>query len=214
MSKEPKNLESLITELGDKPPMVKRVFKPITLVLPWFIIVAAYLAGVIHFLGLRMDIDAALQQTAFQFELGLLGAMALTAAYCAASLSIPDMGGRQWLLAVPLGLLAVFAVLMGWHFTGEDFHMPAHAWNHCFSAALLMCFVPIAALLLLVRTGSTTRPYIMSAMSLLSVSALAWGGMRLSCASGDVGHIFFFHFMPLIMLAIIMSALARRLYRW
>jgi hypothetical protein len=214
MKKEPHNLESLISELSDQPPMVKRVFKPAALVLPWLIIVAAYLAGVIQFLGLRMDIDTVFYQPLFQFELALLGTIALTASYCAASLSIPDMGGRRWILAIPAMLLAVFVGLMGWYFTGEDFHMPVHAWHHCFSAALLMCFVPIAVLLLLVRKGNTTRPYMMAAMTLLSVSALAWGGMRLSCASGDIGHIFFFHFMPLIILAIIISALARRLYRW
>lgn len=206
--------EKLIDELAGELKPVKRVLNPLIYISPWIVIALAYLAGVIHFLGVRMDIEEKLAQSEFLFEFGLSSAISLFAAYAAGFLAIPDMREKKWLLTVPTTLFGVF---MFWILTkaiADGFTVPGFHWHHCFSDALLMAFVPIATLSLLIRKGATTKPGWMAFMSILAVGGMGWMAMRISCMDDDIGHTMIHHFMPFVLIAVLLGVLARRLYRW
>lgn len=208
------SVEGLIDSLSSELEPVKTMSHPALRVLPWAIIALAYLAGTVHFLGVRVDIGEKLQETLFLFEMVLTFGIGITSAYVAGWLSVPDMGSRLWLLAIPSTLFAAFIALIGCTLIRNGFDMPYIDWHHCFSDSLLMGFVPVTLLLILVKRGATTKPYWMSFMCVLSAGSLAWMAMRITCTSDRIGHNMIFHFLPFIVLAIVFSALARKLYRW
>ncbi len=209
-----KDIEALIDDLSGELKPVELLAHPFLRVTPWIIIAFAYLAGVIHFLGLRMDLGDKLHEAPFVFELGLAGFIAVTGAYCAGWLSIPDSRGQKWLVIIPSTMFAVFMFWIACKTASEGFLLPEMHWHHCFSDALLMGFVPIATLSMLVRRGATTNPGWLAFMSILSVGALGWLALRITCGDDSAGHTMIFHFLPFVLFAAMLGALARRLYRW
>ncbi len=212
--KQEHNIDQLIDTLADDLKPRGHLLHPFLRVSPWLVIALCYLVGVVHFLGLRMDWHEKLAETTFVFELALTGLIAAFAGYSAGWLAVPDMREQRWLLSVPTTLFGVFLLLKLSEIFVAGFHIPALTWHFCFSDALLMGIVPVALLLMLVRRGATTRPYWLAFMSVLSVSALGWGALRLTCSADNSGHTLFFHFMPFILMAALFGSLARRLYRW
>ena len=55
---ENKDTDQLIEELSSELKPVKSVLSPLKFITPWLIITAAYLAGIVHFIGVRMDISS------------------------------------------------------------------------------------------------------------------------------------------------------------
>lgn len=207
-------IDNLIDSLSDDLKPVNKLAHPALRVLPWVLIALVYMAGVLHFLGIRMDISEKLGETLFLYEMLLTLGIGLTSAYAAGWLSVPDMGERPWLLAIPTALFAAFATLIGCTIICNGLDTPKIDWHHCFSDTLLMGFIPMVLLLILVRKGATTKPYWMSFMCVLSSGSLAWAAIRMSCMSDRIGHNMIFHFLPFIVLALVFSALARKIYRW
>ena len=216
MEEEPEqdNLNSLIDDLAEDLEPVKGVMNPLALITPWIIVVVAYIVGVVHFLGIRMDWREKMAEAPFLFEMGMAGLIAVSAAYVAGWLAIPDMREKKWLLAIPVTLFGAFLFWVGCLAFVNGLSPAEFSWHSCFSDALLMAFVPIASLSLLVRRGATTKPLWLAFMSILSVGAIGWMSLRLTCPADDITHTLLFHFMPFVLLAAVMGALARRLYRW
>lgn len=209
-----KGTEELIADLSADLRPVKCVLRPAARITPWLVIVGAYMVGVVHFLGLRMDWRDKLHDKTFDYEMILACVLCVFSAYAAGWLTVPDMRGRQWILSVPVTLLGAFMLLIVCQAVSEGAAFPALSWHHCFSDALLMGFVPIASLSVLVQGGATTRPLWMAGMSVLAVGAAGWIAQRMTCPADTVGHTMLFHFLPLVLLACVIGALARRLYRW
>ncbi|MCB9991799.1 MAG: DUF1109 domain-containing protein [Rhodospirillales bacterium] len=209
-----KDIDTLIDDLSADLSPVKRIFKPFLWVSPWFVVAMAYLGGVINFLGLRMDLSTKIHEMPFIFEMGLTGMIAVSAGYSAGWLAIPDMREQRWMLAVPTTFFAVFMLFILSAVITSGVHIESLSWHHCFSDALLMAVVPISTLMLLLKRGATTHPYWMSFMSVLSVGALGWASLRLTCPADHLGHTLLFHFLPFILCAVVLGSLARRIYRW
>lgn len=214
MTKQDKDIEALIEELTDNLSPVKSVLRPVALITPWLLVGLAYVAAVLHFLGIRMDWRDKLAETAFVFEMGLAGLIAVISAYVAGWLAVPDMRAKQWLLAVPATLFLCFMLWVMCALITEGSVSFQFDWRHCFSSALLMAFIPVASLTLLARRGATTRPGWMAFVSILAVGAIGWITLRLTCTADNIGHTMALHFLPYILLAVLLGALARRLYRW
>jgi hypothetical protein len=209
-----KQTEALIKELsGDLEP-VKRLSHPLLRVLPWMALACAYVAGVVYTLGVRPDISARLVDPIFLFETSLLGFVALSAALVSSWLCVPDMRGKSWMAGVPLTALGVFALWTTIKGFSEGLNMPAIHWDHCFNDGALMGFVPMAAVVFFARGGTTTHPVMMSLMNTLSVGALGYVGLRLTCIVDTVGHACFYHFFPFVVLGLVTGVFARKLYRW
>ena len=209
-----KNTENLIGHLSAELKPVPVLVHPALRALPWLGLASVYLAGVVFFLGLRGDIVEKLGQGPYLFEIAAMGFISLSAALASSWLCVPDMRGNKWILAVPFGALAIFVLWTGARGVLYGVDMPAPHWDHCFESGILMGFVPIVGMLFLARKGATTRPVTMSLMNTLAVGALGYIGLRLVCPTDTIGHAFFYHLFPFMVLGLVTGAIARKLYRW
>lgn len=211
-----KETETLIGDLESRLEAVKPMYHPLKRILPWIGFMLAYMVGSAFFIiGIRPDIAAKFHETGFLFETGLTLAVSLVAALTASWLSVPDMRGQKWLLAVPVSLFAVFLFWFSLNIYNEGLHLPETLTFHkCAGDAMILGLLPIMALVFLTKTGATTRPYWMAFSSILSVGALGWAVLRFTCASDDTAHIALYHFLPFIVLGILLGIVARRVYHW
>ncbi|MBI4030750.1 MAG: DUF1109 family protein [Proteobacteria bacterium] len=205
---------ALIENLGQRLNPVRPLRHPALRVMPVFILVAAWIAAAVLFIGIRHDIFEKIAEGTYLFELILSLGVVGTAMAAAAWLAVPDIREQGWILTPPLTLMLVLFLWILVRTYGEGFHLPSVEWSGCAVDGMLMGFVPVAALIVLTKRGASTHPYLESLMIVMAVMALGWVGLRITCASDDLGHCFFFHFMPFAVAGAVMGALARHLYRW
>lgn len=203
-------IDSLCVELSE----VKVMQHPMKRVLPWLVLGVLYLIASVSYFDLRADIHLKLLQPHYWLELILIAGMAVTAALCSAWLCVPDMSGQRWMLAVPLTLLSVFLVWKGLRLALEDFAMPAAPWHICFFQAFVFGVIPGIMIFLLSARGRTTQPNMLCLMNALAFGGLGYIGLRLTTGAEDVGYTCVSQILPMILLCLTASLLARRLYRW
>lgn len=216
MSEDERKIDELIQSLASEAKPVKTLLHPALRVLPWVIVSLAYMAGVIHFLGLRYDFSDKMREDTFMFEMILVLSMSASAAYAAGLLSIPDMRAQKWFLAVPTTIFGVFMLWMGAKLAMDIGHIKLSkiSWHHCFSDGLMVAFIPVVAIIFLVRRGCTTMPGWACFMSTIAVGGIGWIGLRLSCSNDHIAHTFYFHYTPFLVLGVLLGLLAHRIYKW
>lgn len=207
---------SLIEELEGAPPASTPLAHPVHRVLPWVGFVLLYMGSVAFFVtGFRDDLEIKLQDTLFLFETGLTLMLAISALLASAWLCVPDMRGQKWILSVPLTFLSVFAF---WYtvllIQGTEAYEFRPGFGACTGDGILFGSLPVLALIFLTRKGATTRPYLMGFMNTLAVGALGLTMLRFTCGGDAALHIAFYHFLPFIVLGILLGMLARRIYHW
>ncbi len=215
MIKEKQSAEELIASLSDELVKVKVMPHPLLRTLPWFLIATAYMVIVISIIGLRTDIDVKINDNGFVYELLHIFAISISAALCSSWLCVPDMRGRsKWIIAIPVALLAIFILEGINRFNIGIIHNINMSWHHCYGDALVFSAVPAFAILAISIKGNTTHPYLMSLMNSLSVGALGYAALRLTCSSDDIAHLSSMHIIPYLLFGIIIAALGRNIYRW
>ena len=209
-------LDNLVNELGERLEPVKPLSHPVLRLLPFFAGVLAYVGAVVAVLGVRGDIAAKLHEGAFLFESGLVLSLSVVAAMAASWLTIPDLRGQKWLLAVPFSLFAVFMFWIGAAAYDEGTHIPDDLyWHSCVTKDLLVGILPAVVMVFFSRAGgTTTHPLLSAAMNILFVGGAGWLALRVVCPNDTIAHTFFYHFMPFIFIGAVLGMLARRLYRW
>lgn len=207
---------ALIEELESGLCAQKPLAHPLRRILPWAGLVFLYMAGMAFLVtGFRDDLGEKVQNPLFLFETGLTLMIALTAAIASFWLCVPDMRGRTWLLSVPVTLTAVFVFLYALMLmAGSDDYTFRAGFAKCAGDGLLFGAVPALALVFLSRKGATTRPYWMAFMNMLSVGALGLTVLRFTCGGDAPLHIAVYHFLPFIVLGILLGTVARRVYDW
>ncbi len=206
--------ETLIDNLTEELKPRKKLAHPLARALPWMMVAMAYVAGIVNYLGVRPDFAAMLQDSIFLMDTGLMAAVSISAALSAAWLCVPDMRGVKWLVAVPFTLLATFFAWCAIVSHVDGFSMPDMHWDHCFNDAMMMGFLPAAAIMFLTLRGATTKPLTMSLMSVLSVAGLGYVGLRFTCMMDTIGHAGMYHLLPFVVFGALLGAAARFVYRW
>lgn len=173
-----------------------------------------YIAAVVFFIGVRHDFATVIAIPIFQFELGLMLAVAISAAMASFWMRVPDMRGHQWMVAVPLSILFAYALWEGTNLLDTGMALPHRAWHHCAGESLLMIALPVLAMVFMGRKGSTTRPRLMGLMNAIAVSSAGYIGLRITCGAESMTHIGPFHILPYLVLGVVLGLAARRLYRW
>lgn len=206
--------DELIKSLGADLEPVKPFGCPLRRALPWIAFSALYAGLLAYFVGMRPDMGKMLFEGPFLFEMILVGATAIFTAVTSMYMGVPDMCGQKWLKPVSLTLLATFFTWAGTQWFATGMTLPPISWGHCIDQAAIIALLPIAALLYMVKGGTTTTPVLMSVMNVTSVGAFAYIALRITCMSDDVGHIFFFHVVPFLVVGTLLGVLARKIYKW
>lgn len=214
MANSEQTTESLIDSLSCDLGSMKKVCHPARCVLPWCLYAVGYAAAITYYLGFRHDIEEQLINPFFLYELVLVFAISISAAFCAVWLRVPDMRGQQWMLMLPTVLFGTFMLLIALKILTEEFLMPDIKITHCHQDSLLIGVIPAAAIWFLSSRGATTRPYLTTFMNVLAVGGLGYIGMRISCAADNMGHITFFHLLPYIIVGVAGGLLTKRIFQW
>lgn len=208
------NTTNLIDSLASDLQQVQVVGHPLKQVLPWFVLAVLYVTFAVAVLGARADIAERMFQSVYLFEIGLVLAMSVSAAFCSIWLCIPDMRGQRWMLALPVSFFGALLVWLGLRF-GLDFsHMPHLEWHQCINEALVFGVIPVISLSYLTSRGKTTQPNVLSFMNALAIGGLGYIGLRITCPSEDIAHILLFHFLPYVFIGLGVWASGRKIYRW
>ena len=207
--------DSFIHQLADNLSAETRpLMHPVKRLILWAVITVFYLCGCIIFLGARFDLTNKFSDTSFLFEVGLMGAVALTAGLGSLFLCVPDMRGKGWLRALAPTLCAVFVFWEMMRSMTEGVHLQTLHWDHCFSDALLMGTVPMVLLMFFTMRGATIYPLTQGLFNAVAVGAVGYVGLRITCAMDTVGHTCIYHLIPFIFAGFIIGVLAKKIFRW
>lgn len=180
----------------------------------WLVFAFLYVVGTVYLQGFRIDIITKLHHVDFVFELSLVAAMSVSAAFCAMWLCVPDMRGQNWMVSVPFTLFAALVLLLGLRAGLNGFVMPEIQWCFCYKSSLLYGLIPAFTIFLISMKGKTTHPYLLAFMVSLAVGGLGYLGLRLVCLSEDIGHILIIHTLPYFLFGLVAALIGRRIYRW
>ncbi len=208
------NIESLIGNLTNELKPIKRIPHPAARIIPWILAATLYTSCCIYFIGVRHDVNTLFENPIFAFELVLMGAIGISAAFTSAFLSVPDMRGQKWLIPTTFTALGIFA---GWSFLRgaiEGMYMPQLHLDHCMGEGAFMAIIPVAILLFMMKQGTTTHPFLMAIMNVVSITALGYVALRFTCSSDTIAHATISHLIPYILMGAGMGAIARRFYKW
>ena len=214
MSDKKQNTKDLIEELSGELTEVKVMRRPIDVALFWSALAITYIVVTITVLGVRGDIDNKIQDPVYIFELLHVIAISISAAICSACLRIPDIRGQKWMLAIPTSLFAAFVTWVALRLGLESYDMSGFGWGHCHSDSIAFGAIPAFMILFFSMRGKTTHPNMMSLMNILSVGAIGYLGLRITCASDDIGHLLGFHILPYLLFGIVISMVGKRIFRW
>jgi len=206
--------DALIKQLSGEWTPVEPIAHPLRRFCPWLVFSIIYVVAIVYFIGLRPDMGSKMYDSIFIFEMILVFTTGLFSAVSAAYMCVPDMRGAKWLKHVSFTLIGVFFVWTLTMWGGQGFAMPDQLWAHCVPKGVMIAFLPVAALIYMAKGGSTTQPVLMGTLSIASVAALAYMGLRTTCMSDELGYIFFFHVLPFLVIGTVLGAVARKIFRW
>lgn len=209
------NTDHLIDTLTDNLRPVQGVWNPLPRTIVFFCAGLVYVGLSVVLLGLRSDIATVLSTPVFVFEIGLALMIALTAAIAAMWLALPDRGGWWHVYVIPVTLLVVFAFWSMVQPLARDVGaIGTQHWAYCLRDSVVFILIPLTVMLMINLRARTTSPLMTCAMNMLSISALGWCGLRLTCAIDTIGHGIIYHMLPFAGFAILAALFAKRLFRW
>lgn len=207
-------IEDVINKLGEE-------LKPVQLMLHPYVILAIivfasifYVTFVVSIIGVRHDLGIKIHETGYVYELAAAFSIFLSAGLAAVFAGYPDMYNAPSFYFIPVTLTGALFLWIAVRSGTEGVHMPHLHWDECFEDGLLLGLLPAAFLIFAIRRGRTTRPRLAMTMGMLSVTALCWGSLRITCSMDTVGHAFFYHVFPFVVLGGALGLLASRIFRW
>ncbi len=214
MSITKQNTADLISSLSDDLTEVKVVAHPLKKLAIWMVLSVVYVVLSVMYLGARSDLSVKIQDPVYVFELFHVFTIAISAAVCSLWLCIPDMRGQKWMLSVPLSLFGAFFVWILLRTTMDLNKTFELHWGHCHTDSIIFGIIPAVAMLVFSMRGKTTHPNLIAFMSSLSVGALGYMALRVTCGSDDIGHLCSHHILPYFLFGIVIAVCAKRIYRW
>jgi len=212
MSNE-ENTDDIIKKLSDGLEPVKRRCPYRSLVI-WVVFSIVYIAGVIFYLGPKINLDTSLTNAAFLFEMGIIGALFLSSAVASSFLSFPDGLQRGWIKGVTMTLFGVFLLWITANSIEEGVDLSMLSMGSC-SRGILVEGIPFGILVFMTMRGYSTQPYWLMTTNVLAATALGWIGLRLTCTMYESMVYGFLHYLlPFMVLGAAIGFFARKIFKW
>lgn len=184
------------------------------LVVGGFIAIVLFAQG----LGVRPDIGSALQTWRFDTKLGIVLVCFAAALYATAQLTRPHANQRKVLLALVLPLVFL-AFAVGW----ELLTAPADSWparaigsnsRLCLPSITVLSIAPLAALLLVLRTGAPRSPTMAGAVAGLLAGGMAATLYAIHCVDDSPLFVALWYLPAVALVVLIGAAAGSRILRW
>ncbi len=207
-------IEKLSHEAVPQPMASPRVW------MTWLIILWAVYEGLlVTFLGFRTDWVAQMHNPAYFGELLGLAAMSLTSLIAVQHGMYPDNYQRPWVAKAPLFAAIIFCAAIVWQTLIAPLDWST-AWNdnliagcQCTVGVFLMSVIPTIFLFFVLRRGAGTEPGRSGFWIILASASIACFASRVAEHDG-IEHFILWHYLPLLVFALIGYLLGPRLLRW
>lgn len=209
-----RSIDDVIRGLTEDLEPVKRIEHPLVRIAPFIVGGIIYVWFMVYYIGLRADYEQKLTEINFLFENASMALVGLSAALCAAWLCVPDMRGQKWMIATPFAFLSVFVIWTALRATTEGLTLPTVHFDHCMENGLWMAAVPAGIMAYISTRGATTKPLLSATMTVMSVTAFAYVGLRFTCMMDAIGHATIYHLIPFATLGTLVGLAAYRIFRW
>ncbi|MBA3269880.1 MAG: DUF1109 domain-containing protein [Acidobacteria bacterium] len=209
--------EELIQALATDAQPVRRLRPVAARVVGWAVLATVSLIVVMMIMGVRRDLDDALDHADFAFELALLIVTAMSAAVGALVVSIPGAEQRALVRWAPIvGALACVVWAAGElamaFASGAPIGRLTFAW-HCVYKTASVAAVPGVALFLMVRHAAPLRAAWAGLLAVLATAAVGVLGANTICPNDRPLHMLLWHVAPLMLFAALGAALGSWLLR-
>jgi len=210
---EKDHTNDIIEQLSEGLEPVKRRC-PYKNIVIWLVFSAAYITGLIWFLGPKIDIDDYIKDASFLFEMGLVTALFMSSAVASSFLSFPDGLQRGWIKSATLSIFGIFLLWITANTIEEGIDLSMISMGSC-SRGVLVEGIPFVFLIFMTMRGHSTQPYWLMTMNVLAATAIGWIGLRLTCSMYDSMVYGFLHYLlPFMILGAAIGFFARKIFKW
>lgn len=180
------------------------------LVLVWSIFPILSALFVLWFRHVRSDVSLKMTDMMFMTENTLMLAASIMAAYTALWLSVPSLHVPRLAKATGVAAVGCWAVLLvyaGVHISASELthHLQQELMDPhgCISCIMLLALLPSAVLFYMCRRAAPLRPLTTGFFILLANGSFLALVTRYTCALDYFPHLFFAHFMPVMVLGVL-----------
>lgn len=212
MNDTSKLIDSLSEGLGDK----VSVYNPLTWGVATIVFSAAYMAIMAYALFyVRPDALEKLATADFFFDVVSMSVVGTSAILAAFYSSVPGQRSKKWLISVPVTSLLLFLIWSIGQGMEKGFYLePLHI-DGCYGKEIVFLFLPVLfSTFVVFSKGNTTQPIQMASLLTLGLNAFAYVTLRFACSMDTIGHALVTHAIPMVILGIVMSLIARRVFYW
>lgn len=206
--------DELIAHLASRAAPVKPLPSPAVRALAWSAVALASAALGIGIFGARPDLDAVIGQPQFMWPLVMSMVMPLVAAAASLVLAIPGSERTPTLhgFSVILGSLWVLMLVVFLMRAGHGFAGASH-WPICFIRVIAVGLAPAIVLFGMLRRAAPLRLSWTSALAATAAMAAGAVAVQIVCPIDDAAHGLLGHFGPVLAIALLGAATARRMLR-
>ena len=210
-----RNIEELVETLARDAAVVNPAPHPYMLGMKWTAGAAIYLVLTLIVTGLRPDLMAKFHDPWFVAETAVLAVIFIATSLSAALLSFPDLHQKRWVALAPALLFALFLLIifLSWSADQPPAPPPAHTYE-CTTCIVLVALLPAAWIFHGMRKYATTHYRLAGGIALLSALSIGALWLRLHELNNSVAHVIEWHYLPMIVFAIIGMWLGRVILKW
>lgn len=209
------NTEDLIVSLAQDVVPVKPAPHPLMLSLRWVAAALAYIGLSLWISGSRPDLLQKFHEPWFVAEMAVLALIFIATSLSAAVLAFPDLHQMRKAALAPLGLFAMFTVIMilAWRADMPPAPLPVHSFECTLSIALFSLLPALWAFFSMRQFASTHYRWAGSVALLFSFSVGAlW--LRLYEMNDSIIHVIQWHYLPMLGAVLVGWRLGKRVLKW
>jgi len=164
----------------------------------------------------RSDLNDIVTMPMMLAELLFALATGLLSAVAASWLSTPDVKQQKWVVWLPFIPFSLLCILV----IHNIIMIPMELLNsgddsiHCITITYSLALIPAIALIILLKLNANTHSTLFSVMSVMSVAAFSYFCSRLICYKDNIEHLLIWHYIPVLLLAIVAAIIGSKLLRW
>lgn len=209
------NIEELVDRLARDAAPVKPAPHPLMLSLEWVTAAAVYLVTSLWISGLRPDLMQKLHEPWFVAEMASLALIFIATSLSAAVLAFPDLHQMRKAALAPVGLFALFMVIMffAWRADVPPAPLPVHSFR-CTVYIMLFSLLPAAWTFFSMRKFASTHYRWAGSIALLSAFSIGAFWMRLHELNDSIIHVIQWHYLPMLGIGLIGWWLGKSLLKW
>ncbi|HCR85586.1 MAG TPA: hypothetical protein DIV86_02795 [Alphaproteobacteria bacterium] len=210
-----KNINNLISKLSEDSAL-KPVFSVNRQFAKWIIYTIIYLTGISFYFGIRSDLSIKLAETHYFIEITCLVLLILTSLYSSLNLALPDHSQKKSVLILPTISIILFVAVLVYLCINYTENLPI---DHkqgmiCIGCITFSAIIPTFFLFLEVRKAATTKPNLLSFYVLTYATSLSALALRLEPSDPSIYQTILYHYVPIIIFAIIAYLLPKRFLKW